>query len=356
MKHTPLTSLTQSGITVSSNPSPFVTVLMAVYNGATYLRESIDSVLNQSFSDFEFLIYNDGSTDNTIEIINSYSDSRIILINNTTNRGVSANMNEGIRRARGRYITRMDADDVAYPERIARQVAYLETNPDVGLCGSAVRYIGASNHTVYLPVDNDIIQHTMWLQNAFYQPAVTLRTSVLLENNLLYNTDYDPAEDYKLWSDMSAFTKLHNLPEVLLDYRIHPHQISRRQSAKQQRISGKIRQEQMARLGIHLAPEQQHSFELLTFEDNWSKFQLSDYTKVALLLDSLGIQAQNSGVAPDVVYQVLSQQWARVLGAARKYRPTMLPFILRLPFRKHIAYEVLLKLSIKCLITWEPKI
>lgn len=344
--------------TTSSLPAegpPLVTVLMAVYNVATYLREAIDSILNQSFSDFEFLIYNDGSTDDTAAIVRSYTDPRIFFFDSPINRSVSPNLNEGLARTRGRYIVRMDGDDIAYPERIARQVAYMEANPTVGLCGSAVRYIGASEAIIYMPENDDVIQHTMWLQNAFYQPSVIIRTSVLQKHNLCYNTDFEFAEDYKLWSDMSAITKLHNLPEVLLDYRIHPHQISRRKSTAQQKVSAKIRQEQMALLNIHLASEHYPAFDLLTIDDDWGKFQLADYKKVALLLDDFWCQAQKSGIATRAVYQVLSQQWARLLNAASSYRPTLLSFVLRSPFRRYISTEDILKLSIKCLIFWKPK-
>nr|GFC68667.1 hypothetical protein [Tanacetum cinerariifolium] len=300
---------------ISDNPT--VTVLMGVYNAAMYLRESIDSILSQTFTDFEFLIYNDGSTDNTAEIVRSYTDSRILFFDNPINRSVSPNMNEGIERTRGRYIVRMDGDDLADPERIAKQVAYMDAHPEVGLCGSAVRYFGASNSLIQLPEDNATIQQTMWLHNSFYQPSVIIRTSVLRENGLRYDRQYEFAEDYKLWSDMCAVTQVHNLTEPLLNYRIHPHQISRRQTLGQQQVCGRIRREQMSRLHIQILPEQEHAFELLTIDTRWPDLQPADYGALASLLDNLGAQAQHIGIPTEVVYPRLAGQWIGILGATR---------------------------------------
>ncbi|RZJ85954.1 MAG: glycosyltransferase family 2 protein, partial [Hymenobacter sp.] len=294
--------------------APLVTVLMGVYNTATYLREAIDSILNQTFTDFEFLIYNDGSTDNTADVVRSYTDPRIVFFDNPVNRSVSPNMNEGIDRARGRYILRMDGDDIAHPERIAKQVAYMEAHPEVGLCGSAVRYIGASEAVVPVPMDNDTIRYTMWLQNSFYQPSVIIRTKVLLDTNLRYDASYECAEDYKLWSDMCWVTQVHNLADVLLDYRIHPHQISRRRSLGQQQVSARIRKEQMDRLNIRLKPAQEAAFELLTVAEP-QNFTLVEYEQIVTLLEDFGTQAQQSAVPVQTVYQVLGQHWARILEA-----------------------------------------
>lgn len=341
--------------TPGSGQAPLVTVLMGVYNTSAYVRETIDSILQQTLTDFEFLIYNDGSTDDTAEVVRSYTDPRIQLVDNQTNRGVSPNMNEGIAKARGRYIARMDGDDIAEPERLARQVAYMEAHPEVGLCGSAVRYFGSSSAVITLPLDNDTIQHTMWLHNSFFQPAVIIRTSVLREHNLGYNRQFDPAEDYKLWSDMCAVTKVHNLPEVLLNYRIHAHQISRRQSVKQQKSMAMIRREQMDRLHIRLLPAQERAFELLTLEDGWGNFTLADYKAVAALLEDLCRQAQKTGVAPAVIYQPAAEQWKRILGAARHYRPALLPYIVHQPFRRYLPKAELGKLLVKCLIGWRVR-
>lgn len=338
-----------------SPPSPVVTVLMSIYNAEAYLRETMDSILGQTFTDFEFLIFNDGSTDTSAAIVRSYADPRIIFIDYEVNRGYCFNFNEGLAVARGRYLARMDGDDVAHPERLAKQVAYLEDNPGVGLCGSAVRYIGASSGIVELPVDNQIIRQTLWLRNAFFHPAIIMRVSILHTHSLRYNVDYEPAEDYKLWTEMSMVTEVHNLPDVLLDYRIHPHQISRQQSLKQQQVTAQIRQEQMSHLGIELRPEQIATFQLLTINDGWPTLTTQDYHQIAALLRNLGEQAQRVGIAPAVVYRVLSQQWGRILEAAWHYQITLLPLVLKQPFRDYLPPVLLAKLTLKCLIGWRVK-
>lgn len=343
-------------MTAPSAAIPAVTVLMGLYNAETYLRESIDSILNQTFTDFEFLIYNDGSTDATAEIVFSYTDPRIFLVNNPVNRSVSPNMNEGIERARGRYIVRMDGDDLADPERIAKQVAFMDARPEIGLCGTAVRYFGASESLIQLPEDNATIQHTMWLQNAFYQPSVIIRTSVLRDSGLRYNTAYEFAEDYKLWSDMCTVTQVHNLPEPLLNYRIHPHQISRRQAVEQQQVSAKIQREQMHRLGIKLRPEQEEGFRLMTIDEGWPNFALADYHKVATLMTELGEQAKSVGIAGATIYPLLSRRWGSILSAARQYRLALLPFVLRQPFRAYLPPIIIAKLMLKCSINWRVKL
>jgi len=332
--------------------NPLVSVIMPVYNAAQYLQESIDSILNQSYKNIEFLIYNDGSTDQSASLVQANNDPRIIFYDSSTNQGYLVHLNRGLRQAKGKYIARMDADDVAHPERIARLVFYLEKNPDVGLCGSAVRYIGASQGDIYLPESNEVIQQTLWLQNAFYHPAVMLRTSVLRANNLSYNPAYEVAEDYKLWSEMSAFTKLHNLSEVLLDYRIHPHQISRRQSVKQQKIVATVRQEQMSRLNIQLAPTQQHAFELLVSEDSWRSFQRADYKQVLALLENLSTQAMQVGLSPNLIDPILSAQWNKILSAAKHYKPALIPFILNKLLYKNASFSTVAKLFVKSLIYW----
>lgn len=338
------------------NPeTPVVSVLMAVYNVAPYVRESIDSILNQTFTDFEFLIYNDGSTDETSTVIGSYTDPRIVFVDSKVNRSVSPNLNEGLARAKGRYIVRMDGDDIAYPERIARQVTFMEDHPEIGLCGSAVRYIGASNTVVQPPQADTFIQQTLWFQNAFFQPSVIIRASVLHANNLQYNTGYELAEDYKLWSDMSFVTKLHNLPEVLLDYRIHPHQISRRRSLGQQKISLQIRREQMKRWNIELSAQQQDVFELLTNSETWSDLTLANYRQLVALLDDLLAIARRVGIDPQIVQQLLNIQWTQLLGAAPCYYLALVPIVLHQPWSRHRSARVNAALLAKCVLHWQVK-
>jgi glycosyltransferase involved in cell wall biosynthesis len=340
----------------SDDELPLVSVLMPVYNAAQYLQESIDSILGQTYTRLELLILNDGSSDESVVISQAAArrDPRIRFFDGP-NQGLVHQLNKGLQEAGGQYIARMDADDIAHSERLERQLAYLEAHPKVGLCGTAVRYIGASQAIIYLPETNEEIRNTLWLQNAFYHPTVVIRTSVVAKHSLRYNPAYDCAEDYKLWSELSAVTETHNLPEVLLDYRIHPQQVSRRKSVIQQQIVARIRHEQMTRLGIILRPDQQAAFKLLTIDDRWGQLQPDDYETVAALLNDLLKQARVIGLHLPTVQQILAQQWMRILEASRQYWPALIISVLRQPLRKYIAPMRLLKLITKCLISWKVK-
>lgn len=210
------------------NNLPLVSVVMPVYKAEMYLKEAIESILKQTYTNFEFLIFNDGSTDNSLKIIESYSelDKRIVLAYQGENKGYVHHLNEAIKIANGKYIVRMDADDIAHPERIEKQVKFLEKNSEYVLCGSRVQCIGNSNEIVTLPIEDEEIRLKMLYINPFAHPSVTIRKSVLIENKLFYNEIAMPAEDYDLWTKIIAKGKVHNLPEILLKYRVHQKNIS----------------------------------------------------------------------------------------------------------------------------------
>jgi glycosyltransferase involved in cell wall biosynthesis len=128
---------------------PKVTVLMPAYNAANYIGEAIDSVLQQTFTDFELLIINDGSTDNTKQVIESYDDNRIILIGHLVNHGIAAALNTGLSKANGEYIARFDADDICVPERLQEQVSFLDNHPDYVLTGSDAEYISENGEHLF---------------------------------------------------------------------------------------------------------------------------------------------------------------------------------------------------------------
>lgn len=206
--------------------NPAITVLMPVYNAEIFIREAIDSILNQTFSDFEFLIFNDGSTDRTEEIIKNYHDDRIRFFSSKRNIGYLHHLNDGIKIAKGKYIARMDSDDIAYINRFETQFKYLEQNPDVGVCGSYSNLFGSAKGLSKNPIEHDEILAQLPFGNAFIHPSVMIRKSVLSDNNLLYNNEFYKSEDYELWVKLSKIAKLHNIPKALLKYRVHENQVS----------------------------------------------------------------------------------------------------------------------------------
>lgn len=200
-----------------------VTVLMPVYNGEKFLRESIDSILNQTFSNFEFVIVNDGSTDNTVDIINSYRDARIKLINQK-NGGVSNALNTGLKHATGKYIARMDADDISHPERIEKQYKFIQNNPEYVIVGSDANYITEEKEFIFKytsPAYNhqEIVQ-LIPTYCTFIHTSVLVKRDTILEVGG-YSEDAVAFEDHFLWTKMIDKGLTCNLKEVLVDVRLN---------------------------------------------------------------------------------------------------------------------------------------
>lgn len=220
---------------------PLVTVLMPVYNGEAHIRESIDSILHQTWKDFELLIINDGSVDATDTIINTYKDKRIVYLSHHQNRGLVTILNEGLALAKGEYVARMDHDDIALPLRLEKQVDFLQKHPEIDLVGSNFLNISL-NACSELPTENDAIQIYQLERPAFSHPSVMLRKSSLSKHRLQYNKESLHAEDYRLWIDMSLKgLKLANLKDVLINYRIHNEQISSKYNLDQEKISNDLK-------------------------------------------------------------------------------------------------------------------
>jgi glycosyltransferase involved in cell wall biosynthesis len=203
---------------------PKVTVLMTVYNGEKFVHEAINSILTQTLQDFEFLIINDGSTDQTRNIISSYKDSRIILIDNDSNLGITRSLNRGLNLAQGEFIARLDSDDIAEPERLARQVSFLEANPNVTLVGSWYRTIDEQGNILEkhtLPCDCIKIRWGLLFYTPFIHSSVTFRKDDVLQKVGLYNEDFIYTQDHELWVRIAKIFPVANLDEYLMQYRVH---------------------------------------------------------------------------------------------------------------------------------------
>jgi hypothetical protein len=202
--------------------TPRVTVLMTVFNGERHLREAVDSVLGQSFRDFELLIIDDGSTDGTAALLDTISDPRVRRTRHAENVGLMRSLNHGLALARGELIARHDADDVSEPDRLARQVAFLDANPSVALVGAWYRKIdesGASLGERTLPVGHDQIRWALHFYCPFVHSAVVFRTSAVRDAGG-YDEALTFAEDYDLWSRLATVHRVANLPEPLVRYRV----------------------------------------------------------------------------------------------------------------------------------------
>ena len=213
--------------------SPRITVALSVYNNARYLAQALDSILAQTFADFELVIVDDGSTDGSAAIIDRYAatDPRIRVIRQA-NQGLVASLNHIIAVARGPYIARMDGDDVALPERFARQVGFLDANPDHGVIGTQIWTIDTRGHhrsaqPVDHPLSADVIAAALTTASPLCHPSVMMRRDVL-EAAGGYRPAYRHCEDYDLWLRLAERTRIANLPDRLHLYRYSPSQVSHR--------------------------------------------------------------------------------------------------------------------------------
>ena len=214
-----------------------ISVLMPVYNTKEeYLRTSIESILNQTFTDFEFIIVNDGSTNNAEEVILSYKDNRIKYVKQE-NQGIVGALNNAWSKASGKYIARMDSDDIAYPERFAKQVNFLEENPEYSLVGSWAKIIPSKN-IIKLPQDIKIMD--LLADCMFIHPSIMFNKADFEKFNLQYETGFEYAEDYCLYANAVKHLKMTNLQEVLLDYRVYPENSSSKNRDVRIRSSFKV--------------------------------------------------------------------------------------------------------------------
>ena len=233
--------------------NPLVTVLMPVYNGEKYLKETIESILIQTFRDFEFLIIDDGSTDQTEEIISSFIDERIHFVKNNENLKIISTLNKGISLAKGKYIARMDADDICSLNRLEKQVEFLNKNHSVGLVGSDYESFGKINKSIHYPSSYEELKFSALFYNPFCHPSVMIRKEIIVNNNLSYNPDFLHVEDYKLWTEFLIHTDCQNLSEVLISYRTHPNQISKVHEELQKSNVFKVQKDYLKNAGFNLS-------------------------------------------------------------------------------------------------------
>jgi len=230
---------------------PELTVLMPVYNGAAYLQEAIDSVLGQTYEDFELLVVDDGSTDETPVILDRLRDPRVRVLRSPERLRLSGALNFGWESSRGDFIARMDADDVCRPERFARQMDFLKKNDKIGVCGTAIRRFGAGgNDVVRYPLDGESVRAFALFNTPFSHPSVILRRDFFDRFSLRFNGDYYPTEDYDLWTRALQHFPGANLREPLLDYRVHPESMTQADWGEMDGNATRIMGRELVHLGI----------------------------------------------------------------------------------------------------------
>lgn len=291
--------------------NPVISVVFPAHNADAYIDESLQSILNQSFSNFEIIAIDDASTDRTFEILNKYrtSDDRIRIIQNKKNLGLAASLNFGIDLANAPFIARMDADDIAFPQRLQKQVNFLQKNPDIAGCGTSIEVFGASQGLQKKPQSYQAIQANLLWGNPIAHPTVMFRSSIL--KNIRYDESFQRAQDYELWSRMifDHHLKLTNLPEILLKYRsthssyFIPWHI-------------KVLNKNLSRMGINFSSTELDIHTLLSLSD-FQKLRTS-YTDDSIISwinkfihhSSINLKGSNKETS-NIIYGKLNTYWGR---------------------------------------------
>ena len=240
-----------------NSKTPKITVFIPVYNREKFIGEAIESILAQTFSDFEILLVDDGSTDHSVDKIRSFSDSRIRLVCHEENLGIPKTRNKGVELARGQYMAMLDSDDRAYPNRLEKQLAFLDAHPEYAQVGSWCRMIDAQGRILKKikrqPVLPDDIHAQFLFRCAMSNRSIMARTAILQEYR--YRNDFPRCQDYELHVRLAKKYKLGNIPECLVYGRIHPQQITGQTSELGDEKKQEIISKQLHELGVHFSQE-----------------------------------------------------------------------------------------------------
>lgn len=320
---------------------------MPVYNGQTYLREAVDSILNQTFKDFEFIIINDGSKDETATILKTYSDSRIVLAHNEQNLGLIASLNKGIALAKSELIARMDADDIALPDRLANQYNYYKLHPQCKVIGGDHNNLHNGKITkVTNRYTSGQLKSILLFATCFIHPCVVFKKSEFT----YYNKEFLHIEDYELWTRLALNSELGHCEQPLIIYRSHIAQISQLNKTKQLESSARIREIYLKSLGFQFTEKELQTHNLIgnnTFIKNES-----DLIDIENWLKSLVEQNEKINVIPVEDFNLIIHKfWLDSCGntnlGLKAYRIFLRSSLSNL---KSIDTNTTLILAIKCLI------
>jgi glycosyltransferase involved in cell wall biosynthesis len=233
---------------------PLVSVLLAVHDDARFLREAIDSVLGQRLADLELLVVDDASTDETPALLAAVEDTRLTVLRNDEQRGLAASLNRALEQASGKYVARLDADDVALEDRLRRQVERLQADSHTAIVGSAVTDLdedGRTGRTHLMPTGATALRWHALFSSPFFHPTVLVDLEVLDRHGLRYDPEFLESEDYDLWTRLFAFADGDNLREPLVLKRVHAAQASQRRGDVQESFRRRVALREIARI----APE-----------------------------------------------------------------------------------------------------
>lgn len=332
---------------------PLVSVLMGVFNQESYLDESIQSIQNQSYSHYEFIVVNDGSTDNSFDILTRYQiqDKRIRVISNEHNIGHPKSLNIGLEHCEGKYIARMDADDIALPERLEKQVNFMESNKQVGLCGTAIEYFGEADGVKIYPEDDFQLRMKLLSGNPFAHPTAMVRAELLDKYQLKYREDYVAAEDYLMWVKVSEVAKIHNLPEPLLKYRVHKSQLTATKTERQNKEKSETLSYLYDRIGFDSLRYSYADF--IKILNNDYDFSYERLAKSHLLLLHAKQANDSSNYLPDKEFTtMILEKWKRMTHGSTRLGLPLFGLFYKSPLSqwRNLSHSFKVKFFIKCLL------
>ncbi|MBD3903823.1 glycosyltransferase [Chryseobacterium sp. Ch-15] len=310
--------------------APAISVLMPVYNGEKYLREAIESILNQTFIDFELLLINDASTDNSEEIINSYNDSRIVYIKNEQNLGLIKTLNKGLDLVKGEFIARMDQDDISNLERFAKQIALFETNPEIGVCGTLFTLFRENHEDQIIehPESNDSIKIGLLTSCFIGHPTVMIRKKAI--KNYRYDINYQAAEDYELWTRLVKITQFYNIQESLLKYRFHTSNMSVLENNTQSENSKKITGNQLKYLDIANSKENIELCRILLITASKFRYTDDEFRKLISFANKLEYQnSQKKVYSEKKFHEIINKRLIEIFNKTVDKNFSTLPFVLK---------------------------
>lgn len=295
---------------------PTVSVIMAVHNGLPYLEEAVGSILGQRLADFEFIVVEDGSTDGSAAWLATQQDSRLRLVSNPQQMGLTRSLNKALENAECKYVARMDADDISHPKRLEAQVAYLQQHPKVDVLGTWARTLGKRpEQTWRYPQADAEIRCELLFHSVLVHSSVMWRRETFERHKLAYGAQITRAQDYELWARAADRVRFANLGQVLVRYRVHPDQVGRVQGEEQQAVAASVRLRQLRALGLQPSREE---IELHNEISQW-RFPVDEHGLNGLETWLLKVLAANEekGLFPKRAFQrALAERWWQACRAA----------------------------------------
>ncbi len=332
---------------------PQISVIMPVFNGEKYLAEAIESVRNQTFTDFELIILNDKSTDRTKDIILSYQakEPRIVFVDKETNVGPATLRNEGFDLAKGEFIALLDADDLALPTRFEKQIQVMQNHTDIGVCGSWFTTFGENQPSkiVKHPEKHNLIKVSFLADCTIGNSTAFFRKSIL--DGLRYDKAYVPAEDYHLWSRLIVKTKFYILQESLVKYRIHDANISQTKIDNVRKSTRKIKIDLLKQFGIE---ENNPDLDIFIYLIEGQAGLDFETIQTVCRCDTF-LREQNAKLQHfdgELLDKLLRKSMVRIVRKAEKINPELLSYIRKNKpgVYKHIQFFDKLILQLKALL------